>query len=473
MSAPESTPEIGAEQQKVGSSKRPAIDGEPSAISSVRGHLADPLFRHGYTLIVNTGLTSALGIVYWVLAARLYRADQVGINASVISSLVFLSGLAQLNLRPVLSRFIPVAGRRTARLALGSYASALLVAALAAVVFLLGSSIWASGGPIPIVRGEPLLATIFVGGTMLWTIFSLQDGVLVGLRATVWLTVENVVFGIAKIAVIVALATWPDARDIAIVASWLAPMVVAVAVVNLLMFRSLVPGHVRERPESSALVTAPRIARFAAADYLGSLFALTYLALLPVIVIDQVGVEAGGQFYIVWVIASSLQLVAPQLIASLIVETAADPSTFRRQGRRTLIVLLRILVPVCLLVALVAPSILSIFGETYVGEAGFLRLLVLAIIPQGINSLYVGLARIAVRPRRIVAMQAALAALILSISLLLVGPLGLEGVGLAFLIGHSVVAVVALATTLRPLIIRERDAALARNGDISDRGVPD
>ncbi|MBA2720926.1 MAG: hypothetical protein H0U52_17045 [Chloroflexi bacterium] len=466
-------PEIGSEHHKDGSSRHPAIDRETSALGSVLGHLADPLFRHGYTLIVNTGLTSALGIVYWVLAARLYRADQVGVNASVISSLVFLSGLAQLNLRPVLSRFIPVAGRRTARLALGSYASALLVAALAAVVFLFGSSIWASGGPIPIVRSQPLLAAIFVGGTMLWTIFSLQDGILVGLRATIWLVIENVVFGIAKIAVIVALATWPDARDIAIVASWLAPMVVAVAVVNLLMFRSLVPSHVRARPESSALVTAPRIARFAAADYLGSLFALTYIALLPVIIIDQVGVKAGGQFYIVWVIASSLQLVAPQLTASLTVETAADPSTFRRQGRRTLIGLLRILVPVCLLVALLAPSILSIFGEAYVGEAGFLRLLVLAIIPQGINSLYVGLARIALRPRRIIAMQVALAALILSMSLLLVGPLGLEGVGLAFLIGQTAVAVVALATALRPLLVREHEAAPARVPGRSDRGAPD
>ena len=33
-----------------------------------------PLYRNGYALVASSGLTSALGLVFWVLAARLYAA---------------------------------------------------------------------------------------------------------------------------------------------------------------------------------------------------------------------------------------------------------------------------------------------------------------------------------------------------------------------------------------------------------------
>ncbi|MEJ7696267.1 MAG: hypothetical protein WKF78_06530 [Candidatus Limnocylindrales bacterium] len=194
--------------------------------------------------------------------------------------------------------------------------------------------------------------------------------------------------------------------------------------------------------------------RFAAADYVGSLFALTYVALLPVIVIDQVGAAAGGQFYIVWVVAGSLQLIPPQMISSLTVDTAANPENFARQGRRMVVAMFRILLPVCLITVVGAPIILSVFGPTYESAVPLLRLLVIAIIPYSLNVLYLALARSTVRPRRIIAVQAALACLILGSTFVLIGPFGLDGVGMAFLIGHAGVAAVLLLTSLRPILLR-------------------
>ena len=427
------------------------------------GHLSDPLFRHAYTLILSTGLTGMLGIVYWVLVARLFRSAEVGVNAGVISSIVFLSGLAQLNLRPTLSRFIPVAGRQSTRLALGAYASALFVGGIAATVFLAGSSLWAQSGPIQTVRDQPILATLFILSTMTWTIFALQDGLLVALRATGWLTIENVIFGIAKLLVVGLLAAGAVGGGYAITASWLLPMLIAVALVSVLLFGRLLPAHMRRAPATDPLVSAPRIARFAAADYLGSLFALTYVALLPVIVIDQVGAVAGGQFYIVWVVATALELIPPQMISSLTVDTAADPTTFGPQARRMLIAMFRLLLPVCLVSVVFAENILSVFGPTYQAAVPLLRLLVIAIIPYSLNTLYLALARSMVRTRRIIAVQAALAGIILTLTLVLIGPFGLDGVGLAFLIGHSVVAAVLLMTSLRPVLM---------NGSVGRSGHP-
>lgn len=415
-------------------------------------HLRDPLFRNAYTLIFSTGLTAALGLVYWVLVARLYSPGVVGANAAIISSLQFLAGLSMLNLRPLLGRIIPIAGRRAVRLAVSAYVCCLVVAAVASIVYLAGSQYWATDGPITTVRNDIALGSLFVAGTMAWTVFQLQDGLLIGLRATGMLMIENALFGVAKMGLVALFAAIALVGGYSITASWVLPMIIAVALVNVVMFRWLFPRHMDARPVTDPIVRMGTIVRLAGADYLGSLFALSYVALLPVIVIEQVGEVAGGRFYIVWVISSTLQLIAPQMIASLTVETASDPSTFHAKGRRMLIGMLRILLPILAFSVVAAPLILSVFGSTYGGDVGLFQLMVLAILPYSVNTLFIALNRVTVRPNRIVAIQAALAGLILGFTLLLIRPFGLDGVGLAFLAGQSIVAVVVLATSLRPLL---------------------
>jgi O-antigen/teichoic acid export membrane protein len=424
----------------------------PGPVRKVVGHLVDPLFRHAYTLIVNTGLTSALGLVYWVIAGRLYAPEEVGRNAAMISSIMFLGGVAQLNLRPVLSRFVPVAGPASAKLVLMGYASSTAVAVGGAALFVASSELWAPTGPLAAIREDAWAALLLVAATAIWTISALQDGVLIGLKSTVLLTVENVGFSIGKIVVVVALATLASTVDFAIALSWAAPMLVAIVAVNAVIFGRLIPRHVRRNPTRDPSVSPRSLIGFAAGDYLGSLFALTYISLLPVIVISQAGPVAAAHFYIVWVIVSSLQVLPAFMVISLVVDTAGDPSTFRRQGRRMLIGMARLVVPICLAIVIVAPLLLAAFGPTYGDATLLLRLLVLSVIPYGINMLYIGRARLRVTAPRIVLVQAAVAIIVLGLTLLLIPIMGIDGVGVACLVGQGSVALVLLATALRPLL---------------------
>ena len=431
-------------------------------------HLFDPLFRHAYTLIVNTGLSSGLGVLYWILVGRLYSPADVGRNAAVISSVTFLVSVAQLNLRPVLGRFVPVAGRASGRLVLAAYTSASVVAAGGAALFLLTSDLWAAEGPITALRDSLPAAGLFMAAAAIWTVFVLQDGVLIGLRATVLVTVENVGFGIVKILVVVGLAVWFTPPEFAIAISWLLPMLLVVVAINLLLFSRLLPIHVREHPETEQFVSVRRVFRFAAGDYLGSLFALSYIALLPVIVIGQAGPVTAAHFYIVWVITSSLQVLPGLMVLSLVVDTATDPSMFRAQGRRMLLGMARVLLPICIATFVAAPWILQVFGPTYEDSTLLLRLLALSVIPYSINLLYVGRARLRVNASRIVAVQAIIAVLVLGLTVILVPIFGVDGVGVACLVGQGAVAAVLLGTALRPLLTEPRFEAATSQPDDSD-----
>jgi len=79
-------------------------------------HFRIPLYRNGYALLVSSATTSALGLFYWILAARRYSADTVGLGSATLSAMMLLSGISQLGLNSALVRFVPlVAGlpRRT------------------------------------------------------------------------------------------------------------------------------------------------------------------------------------------------------------------------------------------------------------------------------------------------------------------------------------------------------------------------
>ncbi len=86
-----------------------------------RAHLASPLFRNAYALMLNTGATGLLGVAYWLLAARHYPAADVGRASAAYSAMYLVSGITAYSILGAITRFIPQAGRHTSALVLRAY----------------------------------------------------------------------------------------------------------------------------------------------------------------------------------------------------------------------------------------------------------------------------------------------------------------------------------------------------------------
>ena len=194
------------------------------------------------------------------------------------------------------------------------------------------------------------------------------------------------------------------------------------------------------------------IVRFVATDYFGALLVLAYVSLLPVLVISAVGAQTGAYFYIVWTIATSLNLIPLSLSISQTVESVAVGGDPFVQARAVLAHLVKVVGPVVVLVVIAAPWLLAIFGPGY-AEAGtdLLRLMALGVLPYGVNVVYFGLARVRRQLRGVVLAQAFLAVATTAIALALLPHIGLTGVGIAWLVSQSIVCGVVLATALRPI----------------------
>lgn len=411
-------------------------------------HVRTPLYGGAYALILSSSTTSGLGILYWALAARLYDAEQVGANAAGISAMILISYLGQLNLAGVLSRFLPTAGSSTRRLMVLSYVAGGTVSALGAVIFV----VWFAGlaGLGPLLAANPWAGAWFVVATVAWSLFTLEDGALTGLRQTLWVPIENSVYGVGKIVLLLAFVA--GLANFGIFASWTIPAAVLLVPVNWLIFRRLVPRHMAAgQPGPPGALPAGSL-RYLGGDFIGSLFNAASTGVLPLMVVLEVGARGGAYFYIAWTIASSLYLISVNMAISLMVEGAARRATVAEDTLRMFRVMLRLQLLVVVIAFTDAPLILSIFHPVYASEAAtLLRLLALAVLPHGVNVLYLATARVRRQVGRIILVQATLATVSLGASAALLGPLGIAGAGIAWLGTQSAVAAILLTTQLLPL----------------------
>ena len=425
-------------------------------MQGARRQLADPLTRNGYALIANSGATGALGLVYWLLMARLYPTAEVGRAAAVYAAMNLLAGFTAQNFNGALTRFIPQAGLQTRTFITRAYAVSAVASVGVSILFLLTASWW--GSSYSQLRG-PVIGSIFVASVVVWAIFTLQDSVLVGLRSASWVVLENGVFGVAKLVLLVLLVTALP-HHLGIYVSWMLPVLVAVPLINMLIFGTLVPSHTLLtqdfQPPSNR-----QIGRFLAGDYSGALCLLATGSLVPVVVAANIDSRQTAYFYMAWIIASMIDMIGINMAMSLTVEGSFNAAALAVQCRKALRKMASILLPCAAVVVLAAPRILGLFGPGYAAQGtSVLQLLAVATIPRAATELYLGTLRAQSRTSLVALIQAVRAALMLGLAVVLTGAMGTVGAGVAVLATQTVIALL-ISVGLWRVLNGDRDQKVA------------
>ncbi|MFK0171418.1 lipopolysaccharide biosynthesis protein [Streptomyces sp. NPDC090306] len=430
----------------------------------------DQLFRNAYALMLNTGISAVLGLGFWLAAARYYSESAVGQGSAAIAAMKLLAGLTAVTLTGALARFIPVAGRHTGRLIFRTYAGSSVVVALAAGVFLLTLGMW---GPSYRFLHGPATAVGFVVAVVAWNLLTLQDGVLTGLRSAPWVPVGNTVFSAVKFALLVAFAAAIPVTGVFV--SWVAAIATSVVPLGWLVFRRLVPRHVRATAEHARPPTFREIGRFLAGDYTGSLFSLAVVYLVPVIVASQVSSEDNAYFYITTTIGGTVNLLAINMGASLTVEGSHDPARIAANTRAALRRMARLMLPVCGVLFFGAPYILGVFGSGYADAATpLLRWFAVGALLRVLMETYFAVLRAQSRTAGLAWLQGLLCVLVLGLTLLLLPRMGLTGAGVAEISSLAVIVAIASPRLFRTLRAAPADAPPAPSaGGAPDRDPAD
>ncbi|MFI9212777.1 lipopolysaccharide biosynthesis protein [Streptomyces sp. NPDC053253] len=426
------------------------------------------MFRNAYALMLSTGVSAALGLGFWLVAARYYTEEAVGQGSAAIAAQRMLASLTATTLTGAVVRYVPRAGRATGPLVVRLYLVSTAVVGVACGVFLLTLDWW---GPSYAPLGTVSAGIFFTAASIGWALLTLQDAVLTGLRRAIWVPVGNAVFSLGKLVLLVVLAVGLPVLGVFV--SWAAAIALSVVPVGWLVFRRLIPRQAhadrdREPP------TMREIGRFLAGDSVGSIFSLLMISLLPMMVAVRFDAAHNAFFYTAYTVGGTMEFMAINMASSLTAHASHSPDSLAEGVRGALRRMVLLLVPVVLVLVVLAPVLLTPFGEDY-AENGttVLRLLAAAALPRVAVELYIGVLRVQGRTGMLAALQGAMCVLVLGSAVVLLGPYGIAGAGWAVLGSMTLMAVVTvpgLRATLKGRAPSEGARAAARVKERAEDG---
>ncbi|KQX11891.1 hypothetical protein ASC82_18820 [Streptomyces sp. Root431] len=441
---------------------------EPEAKTGTQADGDRSMFRNAYALMLSTGVSAALGLGFWLVAARYYTEEAVGQGSAAIAAQRMLASLTATTLTGAVVRYVPRAGRATGPLVVRLYLVSTAVVGVACGVFLLTLDWW---GPSYAPLGTVSAGIFFTAASIGWALLTLQDAVLTGLRRAIWVPVGNAVFSLGKLVLLVVLAVGLPVLGVFV--SWAAAIALSVVPVGWLVFRRLIPRQAhadrdREPP------TMREIGRFLAGDSVGSIFSLLMISLLPMMVAVRFDAAHNAFFYTAYTVGGTMEFMAINMASSLTAHASHSPESLAEGVRGALRRMVLLLVPVVFVLVVLAPVLLTPFGEDY-AENGttVLRLLAAAALPRVAVELYIGVLRVQGRTGMLAALQGAMCVLVLGSAVVLLGPYGIAGAGWAVLGSMTLMAVVTvpgLRATLKGRVPSEGARAAARVKERAEDG---
>ena len=383
--------------------------------------------------------TSAIGFVFWALAARRYPAAAVGVFASVTSGVGLLAAIAALGLSNTTMRRVAGAVNPRELVTVAVAAIATVGAALCLITVVLLGPVLPAALHLQQHGRMAFLVTVLVVVT---AVSSTLDACLVGIRASHVVLVKNLVGSLAKVAALVLLTALGSSG---LLVAYGLGLTLATVLSGVALYRRL--GGKTGLGSFRAL---PRYLSMTSGNYLATIMGIAPTSIVPVEVLIVRGAAETARFAVAFLIAGFLNFI-PSTIAQVLFAEASRPGvTLGGQLRKAIRGVYGLVLPAVVIVVAAAPLLLRLFGTAYVPATACLRVLALSALLTGGTYLVDSLLIARDRTRAYVFMNGANAALVVGcVAVALPGGLTAAAVGWALAQGLSLLLGLAVLATGR------------------------
>jgi O-antigen/teichoic acid export membrane protein len=293
--------------------------------------------------------------------------------------------------------------------------------------------------------------------------FTLQDGILTGLRKAPVILLENTSFAVVKLGALIGLAALLPATGI--VVAWVAPVLVAVVVISYYLLKVAIPRHEAAAEGKSEIPTRGRLFSFVSAEYSKAILSTGTTWVLPLLVTAQLGSVEEAYFYIPWLINYSAVLLPYGISAAYVVESAFEGEQSLETMKKSMKVGAAVVVVCTLAEFFVVPLVLHLAGPGYAENGTTLvRILALTLPFNALNALYGTFAWMEQKLWRLVILQGVNAAILLTGSILLMDTWGINAVGISYLAAQVVLGLGSVPPILRRFRAAKAQGALSVTG---------
>lgn len=382
----------------------------------------DSLYSNSIYLLLSSAVLMGLGFIFWIIVARLFTSDQIGTANTVYSLITTVSGLSLLGISSGLIRFLP-----TSRFPLEKINTSLTFAIITTVI---GGLFTLSLIPIlpPNFKflSDPYIKNTFVIFCLIISVNSIFESILLVYRKTKDILIKNTLFGLVKLLLPLILVFY---GAFGIVLALILGVTTSLIYAFFILFINKKIKFTLSLDAKSLKI----MGSYSLGTYVASLSANLHSYFLPLFITGTQNVKSTAYFTIASTIASVIFIIPLAVSQSLLVEGAHQEKQIFIQAKKSLLLVMAVLVPVIIGLILFGQYLLAIFGKEYFEEGiYFLRIYSLSGLFVGANYIFGSILYIQKRLNLVMLLSLINSILIIVLSIYLKN-LGLIGIGLAAL----------------------------------------
>ena len=400
---------------------------------------SDSLYRNSIYLILSTAIMAILGFFFWIINARLYSTEQVGIATTLISIVTLISTFSLLGLNSGIVRYLSTSKRKNQKINT-SFALVALASTLIALIYLIFINKFSP--KLLFVKENVFFAILFVLFVVFSSLNIISENVFIAYRSSKYILIKNTISSFVKLVlpiVLISLGAYGifTSVGVAIIVGFVLSLIFLV-----FKFEYLI------KPTINCEVVK-RMAKFSLGNYVAGFIGGLPVLILPIIILNNLGAKFSAYFYMDMMIVNLLYIIPSAISQSLFAEGSYSGTKLKEHLKKALAINFLILIPVIIITFFFGKYILIAFGKQY-SEEGFMLLQLLAIssIFISINSIFGSILRVKHKIKELIIISFIGALLILGLSYFLISK-ELLGIGIAWIIGNMVVSGIYLAFSLR------------------------
>jgi O-antigen/teichoic acid export membrane protein len=391
---------------------------------SITEYIKDPLYRSSLFLVLSSVFNAGCGFFFWMIAARLYTVEQVGLATALISSLGLVVLFSRLGFDFTIIRFFPTGDK--ARIFGTSLVITTVATLLVGMAYIMLIDFYA---PTLSFLKEPGYALAFLLIGAVNSVAAITGNTFVADRKADHYFFQNIFMAlrVPLLIPLVFLGTFGIFGSIGLsllVASFFSLMVLR---------RSLIITW----PEIDADFIRMSF-KFSSWNYASNILSMAPTLVLPIMILNMLGEAEAAKYYIAFAIGNLVLIIPNSLGTSLFVE-GSHGEGLKKSVIRAMGASLVLLVPAVLVLFFFGDRLLGLLKEEYLEAFDLLRVLALSSFFVAVYSLFIPIQNVRMKVESIVKLNVIRCLLLLGLSYVLMQQYGILGVGYGWIITYSII----------------------------------
>jgi len=390
--------------------------------------------------MLSTAVMGAFGFVFWLINARLFTPEQIGIGSTLISVISLIVTISLLGLNVGIIRFLPTSGRKNDKINT-VFTITGLTAILVSTLFILTLNIFSP--KLLFLKHNLYVSLFFIFSIVGMTLFTVIESICIAYRRNELILLKNTIFSIGKIILPFLLVSF---GAMGIFGSWTISAIIGFLVVfSILVFKL---GYVFEPYFYDGILK--KIIPYSFGNYVAGFISALPLMLLPLIITNILSPEITAVYYISVSLALLVFNIPSAITNSLLAEGSKNAKDLHKITRKSIKLTLITLVPAVLFIIICGKFILSLYGTHYADNGfHFLQIMVLSSVFVAANYIMSTILRLKNMIKELILVNLFTSFIILALSILLMR-LELFGIGISWVAGQFI------GTILYFFILRRR-----------------